>query len=103
MELTDFITGRVSVKKKLKYVGLAVEEGQNKISVFFEDVNKLKREIKTDSGKFAAMLSEKLEGTKIKERKNNEFFCKNNEMNIKINGSFQAEREEHNFNLNQKK
>lgn len=203
-EIKPFIN--TSLKKKLKYVGLAVEEGQNKISAFFEDVNKLKyesffkalssfrfdtddqfyrghseylpnycyteelrpaealhlydifessetrfadelknkisefkdefykeeskfwckinapdictftnfsdiiagiqaneeihnenrflnqpREIETDSGKFAAILSEKLEGTKIKERKNNEFFCKNNEMNVKINGSFRLE------------
>lgn len=203
-EIKPFIN--TSLKKKLKYVGLAVEEGQNKISAFFEDVNKLKyesffkalssfrfdtddqfyrghseylpnycyteelrpaealhlydifessetrfadelknkisefkdefykeeskfwckinapdictftnfsdiiagiqaneeihnenrflnqpREIETDSGKFAAILSEKLEETKIKERKNNEFFCKNNEMNVKINGSFRLE------------
>lgn len=203
-EIKPFIN--TSLKKKLKYVGLAVEEGQNKISAFFEDVNKLKyesffkslssvkfdsnekfykghseylpnycyteelrpaealhlydifessktrfadelknkisefkdefykeeskfwckinapdictftplsdivagiqaneeihnenhfldqpREIETDSGKFAAILSEKLEKTKIKERKNNEFFCENNEMNVKINGSFRLE------------
>lgn len=203
-EIKPFIN--TSLKKKLKYVGLAVEEGQNKISAFFEDVDKLKyknffeslssvrfdtndqfykghseylpnycyteelrpaealhlydifknsetrfadelknkisefkdefykeeskfwckinapdictftnlsditagiqaneeihnenrflnqpREIETDSGKFAAILSEKLEGTKIKERKNNEFFCKDNEMNVKINGSFGLE------------
>lgn len=203
-EIKPFIN--TSLKKKLKYVGLAIEEGQNKISAFFEDVNKLKyesffkalssvrfdtddqfyrghseylpnycyteelrpaealhlydifessktrfadelknkisefkdefykeeskfwckinapdictftnlsditagiqaneeihnenrflnqpREIETDSGKFAAILSEKLEGTKIKERKNNEFFCKDNEMNVKINGSFGLE------------
>ena len=168
-EIKPFIN--TSLKKKLKYVGLVVEEGQNKISAFFEDVNKLKyesffktlsydifessetrfadelknkisefkdefykeeskfwckinapdictftifsdiiagiqaneeihnenrflnqpREIETDSGKLAAILSEKLEGTKIKETKNNEFFCKNNEMNVKINGSFRLE------------
>ena len=203
-EIKPFIN--TSLKKKLKYVGLAVEEGQNKISAFFEDVNKLKyesffktlssvrfdtddqfyrghseylpnycyteelrpaealhlydifessetrfaeelknkisefkdefykeeskfwckinapdictftnfsdiiagiqaneeihnenrflnqpREIETDSGKFAAILSEKLEKTKIKERKNNEFFCENNEMNVKINGTFGLE------------
>ena len=203
-EIKPFIN--TSLKKKLKYVGLAVEEGQNKILAFFEDVNKLKyesffkalssvrfdtddqsyrghseylpnycyteelrpaealhlydifkssetrfadelknkisefkdefykeeskfwckinapdictftnfsdiiegiqaneeihnenrflnqpREIETDSGKFAAILSEKLEKTKIKERKNNEFFCENNEMNVKINGSFGLE------------
>lgn len=34
--------------------------------------------METDSGKFVTILSEKLEGTKIKERKNNEFFCKDN-------------------------
>ena len=203
-EIKPFIN--TSLKKKLKYVGLAVEEGQNKILAFFEDVNKLKyesffkalssvrfdtddqsyrghseylpnycyteelrpaealhlydifkssetrfadelknkisefkdefykeeskfwckinapdictftnfsdiiegiqaneeihnenrflnqpREIETDSGKFVAILSEKLEKTKIKERKNNEFFCENNEMNVKINGSFGLE------------
>lgn len=36
-EIKPFIN--TSLKKKLKYVGLAVEEGQNKISAFFEDVN----------------------------------------------------------------
>ena len=41
-EIKPFIN--TSLKKKLKYVGLAVEEGQNKISAFFEDVNKLKYE-----------------------------------------------------------
>ena len=41
-EIKPFIN--TSIKKKLKYVGLAVEEGQNKISAFFEDVNKLKYE-----------------------------------------------------------
>ena len=201
-EIKPFIN--TSLKKKLKYVGLAVEEGQNKISAFFEDVNKLKyesffkslssvrfdaneqfykghseylpnycyteelrpaealhlydifessktrfadelknkisefkdefysddskfwceikspntssfqtfsdimtgiqaneeihnrknfleetRKIKTDSGKFASILAEKLEKTKIEDFKKNEFFCENNEMNVKLNGSFE--------------
>lgn len=199
-EIKPFIS--TSLKKKLKYVGMAVKEGQNKISAFFEDVDKLKyknffkslssvrfdtddqfyrghseylpnycyteelrpaealhlydifersetrfadelknkisefkeefymddskfwceikspnkftsdiiagiqaneeihnrknfleeaRKIKTDSGKFASNLSEKLEKTKIEDLKKNEFFYENNEMNVKIIGSFELE------------